>query len=63
MLNQEKKVREESHGQLKSMLVGMKSRLHGMVETERRNRQGNQDFLFKLLEETVSKVSDECYQC
>jgi len=58
-LNQEKKIREESHNQLRSMLVGMKTRLTSSLEAERRSRQSNQDFLFKLLEETVSKVAGE----
>jgi hypothetical protein len=33
-LNQEKKIREETHGGLRSMLAGMKSRLHGAVEVK-----------------------------
>ena len=31
-LNQEKKIREDTHGNLRSMLAGMKSRLHGALE-------------------------------
>lgn len=33
--------------------------MHTDGQAERRNRLANQDFLFKLLEETVSKVSSD----